>query len=1000
MNPPCGTFFARWLRLCFWPIACAFIFCARAGSTADFNSRGWQVEDGLPGNVIQAITQTADGYLWIGTAAGLVRFDGVKFTEVFLKADAGPKKNSPSVTTLFEDRDKTLWIGTEQEGAYILRKGELSSVELNSGTNNSVRCIFQSRDGTIWLGKSEGVSFYKNGSWQNVLLTNAPLNDVVREIREDKTGDLWLATSRGLKKLMRHLTGEFESGETILKKSSRSFCITSDGAFWIGTLSGLTKWSGGESTRFTKTDGLQDNVISALYEDKNKNLWIGSYGGLHRLVDGKLVPVFGTAGENFGQINTIYEDREGSLWLGTRDGLQRLNAKQFSTYTKEQGLTHENVMSVFEDHTGSMWFGTWGGGLNKLKYGAMSSFTAKHGLSSDLILGLGEARNGSIWIGTDFEGGLFHLFNGHIDHYGREDGLVDSALRVVFEDREEKLWIGTRTALYIFSNGKFTRFTTADGLVGNSIRAILQDHEGVIWIGTETGLSCYRDGHFTSFKKANGLSHETILDLYEDADGVLWIGTAGGLNKFSKGTFHFYKAAQGLFRDEIFSILEDNRGSLWMSCSSGIFRVSKQNLSDFDAGKIKNINSVSYGKSDGLISAQCNSVAKPSAWKSKDGRLWFCTVRGAAVVDPELELKSNDAPPPVVIEEGIADKKLISLNDIEREKAGQRESGNSHLPIFSLSHLLIPPGRGELEFNYTVLSFLAPEKNRFKYKLVGVDRDWVEAGGRRSAHYNNIFPGEYQFQVVACNNDGVWNSAGASVKIYLQPHFWQTTLFKILMTAVGVSLVAFIYRVRVARLREIERLRIRIAADLHDEVGSSLGTISLLSRLLHKHSEKMEEKQDLATIHRISTETANSVRDIVWFINPDYDTTQDLLSRMKDSASTMLGEMQWRFDQPKENLARKLPLDFRQNIFLMFKETLANIARHSKASCVEIKVAEADGVWEMTIRDNGIGFDLAKGGNGNGLKNLQRRAEKMKGAVKIISRPGNGTTVSFATRLG
>jgi len=314
--------------------------------------------------------------------------------------------------------------------------------------------------------------------------------------------------------------------------------------------------------------------------------------------------------------------------------------------------------------------------------------------------------------------------------------------------------------------------------------------------------------------------------------------------------------------------------------------------------------------------------------------------------------------------------------------------------------LRIPPGHGELEIRFAALSFCAPENNRAKYRLEGVDSDWVEAGVKRSAHYSNLATKKYRFQVIACNNDGVWNETGASLAIILLPHFWQTWWFDAVLAATGVLLLTLVYRVRVAQLRQIERLRLRIAADLHDEVGSSVGTITLLSRLMHKEAVREDELRDLATIQRISSDVADSIKDIVWFINPENDKMEDLLLRMKDIAGTVLGEIEWRFSEPPAPSRRSLSLDFRQNVFLMFKETMTNILKHAKATLVEINISETGGEWKMTIRDNGVGFDANAATRGNGLKNLRRRADQLKGTLEIITQSGSGTgtIVSFATR--
>jgi signal transduction histidine kinase len=315
--------------------------------------------------------------------------------------------------------------------------------------------------------------------------------------------------------------------------------------------------------------------------------------------------------------------------------------------------------------------------------------------------------------------------------------------------------------------------------------------------------------------------------------------------------------------------------------------------------------------------------------------------------------------------------------------------------------LKVSPGRGELEFHFTALSFCAPEKNQYKYLLEGVDNDWAEAGNRSVAYYNNISPGNYRFRVAAANNDGVWNETGTSIAFVMLPHFWQTVWFKLAIAGALVAALTLVYRLRVARLREIERLRVRIAADLHDEVGSSLWSISLLSGMLKKNEQlPPEERRDADEINRIALQSAAAVRDIVWFIKPEYDTMQDMVLRMRDVAATMLGGMEHRFNNAQSDMSRRLPIDFRQNVFLMFKEILTNVARHSQATFVEIEISESAGLWRMQIRDNGIGFDPDAAFSGNGMKNLRSRAEKLKGTLEVKTQRGCGTTITFSVQHG
>jgi signal transduction histidine kinase len=304
-----------------------------------------------------------------------------------------------------------------------------------------------------------------------------------------------------------------------------------------------------------------------------------------------------------------------------------------------------------------------------------------------------------------------------------------------------------------------------------------------------------------------------------------------------------------------------------------------------------------------------------------------------------------------------------------------------------------------LEFHYTALSFSGPEKSRFKYKLQNVDPDWIDAESRRVAYYSHVPPGKYQFRVIACNDEGVWNETGASIDFVLEPHAWQSWWFKVAGAVLVITGLGAIYSFRTVRSRHIEKLRMRIAADLHDEIGSSIGSISLLARKIHKTAPLTEEQsKDLGSIHRIAGQTANSIRDIVWFINPEYDTVQDLVLRMKDVAGTMLSTIPFQFVGPKENLTKKLPLDFRREIFLIFKEALANVIKHSRATSVCIQFSEDDGVWQLRIVDNGVGFDAGASYSGNGLKNLRRRAEKIDGTLLITSQPGTGAELVVRKR--
>lgn len=968
-----------------WLLFFSFHFSASA-LLSNYGARLWQIDSGLPQNYVQSLCQTRDYYIWVGTQKGLARFDGVHFT-VFTPENT-PALRGKSVMTLYESSDGILWIGTSDGGLSCLKSGKFFHFGKAEGLDSDyVKIIRETKDHILWIGTREGLFQYSQGVFSKLKGNEVETRTTVRGLDEDAEGNLWIGTDLGLvrwKNYTRTFFSTTTTGGGMLSDAVRTLHRDREGALWIGGNDGISRLKDEAFTNY----GKKYKLVNTVFQDSRSNLWVGSYNGLSRFSDEKSVAEPNSEGMSYDNVMSIMEDKEGNIWVGSKDGLSRLRMRPFTTYSEQQGLTHNNAMSVMEDKSGVIWVGTWGGGINEFKEGKFISTSLKEKIESPLILAIHQSHDGSLWIGSDFDGGLFHYQNDEVQRYTKKQGLLSPAVKVICEDREKNLWVGTRSALYFLKDEQFTRYTTKEGLSGNMVKAILEDHNGNIWIGTDSGLSQWNSGQFTSYTTDQGLSANSISSIYEDADNVLWVGTeGGGLNRLHGDKISSYTTKQGLFSDDVYEILESAPGYFWMSCPNGIFRCAKKDFADLDAGKIKSITSISYGKADGLVSAVCNSVAKPAAWKARDGRLWFATTKGLAMVDPGTNLQINRTPPSVFIEKIFSDKTLVRTLDSDTSDS-----------IPKKAEMSFKPGRGELEFHYTALSYQAPEKNRFKYKLHGVDTDWVEPGTRREAYYNNIRPGHYQFQVLACNNDGMWNETGATLAFVMLPHYWQTWWFKLLIVSIIALLFVLIYKVRIGRLHELERLRLRIASDLHDEVGSNLGSISLLSLMLQQQdTTTTDSKKDLALIHRISGQTANSIKDIVWFTNPEYDTMQDLLLRMRDVANTLLPGMECDFQSNVENATRKLSLDFRQNIFLMFKEILANILKHSGATFVKITILEKEKSWTMNIKDNGVGFDATQLSQGNGLKNLRRRAATLKGILNIETKPGKGTNISFWT---
>jgi hypothetical protein len=477
------------------------------------------------------------------------------------------------------------------------------------------------------------------------------------------------------------------------------------------------------------------------------------------------------------------------------------------------------------------------------------------------------------------------------------------------------------------------------------------------------------------------LPNEYVRSLYADKDGVVWVGMyGGGLLREKNGVLTPAAPRKDLPDDVICHIEEDGAGQLWIGTHHGLFRVRKSELNAFADGRQKNVFCIVYDKHDGLPAVEFSGGIQPSGWRARDGRLWFATDNGLVSLQPDA-VTINPLPPPVAIESVSVDGELFA-SSLDR---GETVQDLRH-------HLQIPAGRTQFEFRFAALSYTAPDNVRFQYRLEGLEKNWIDGGMNRVATYNYLPPGAYKFHVRAANNDGVWNETGASVGFELLPHFWQRWWFLMLIVAAIIGLVWLAYYFRMARLRELERLRLRIARDLHDDVGANLASMALIAEAM----EKQPAFGDPKDLRRIALHTIDALRDIVWFIDPARDTLGDLISRMRDTAPLLLTGIKYDFEAIVPNPDINLPPAFRRNVFPIFKEALHNAVSHAQAGRVSITLDCREGVLRLRVNDDGRGFDERKIIPGNGLRNLRRRAAEMRGAVRIQTAPGQGTTVEFA----
>ncbi|MFQ5571919.1 MAG: two-component regulator propeller domain-containing protein [Rhodothermales bacterium] len=786
----------------------------------------WTTDEGLPQNSVNAIVQTRDGYLWLGTYEGLVRFDGVRFT-VFDKLNTDAFLDNV-VYALHESRDGSLWIGTQAGGLMRYKDGGFQTYTTDDGlSRNFVTSIGEDHDGTLWVGTNDGgVNRFRDGVFTVFTTDDGLSSNAVVSLHVDRRGTLWFGTNgNGLNRYKDGVFTTYTIAEGLSSDVVWAIHEDREGSLWIGTRGGgLNRLKDGVFTTYTTDDGLSHNHINTLYEDRRGTLWIGTDGGgLTRLCEGRFDTFATRDGLSGDVIWAVLEDREGSLWVGTLGGgLNRFKNSKFTVFASGEGLSHNAIRAIYEDRSHDLWIGTMGGGLNRIHDDTITAYTTADGLSSNSIWALGEDREGGLWIGTR-RAGLNRFKDGVFTTYTTADGLGNDFVRTVKETRDGSLWIGTNGGgLNRLQDGALSLYTTEDGLPSNTIWILHEDRNGVLWIGTRGGgLSRYQDGVFTTYTVADGLADNFVTTIYEDADGVFWLGSYGkGLTRYKDGVFTVFTTRDGLFDDVVHQILEDNRGYLWMSSNRGIFSISKRDLTSFAEGSLVAVSSTAYGKADGLRSVEGNSAA-PAGRKTRDGTLWFATMNGAVAINPD-STRLNPIAPPVIIENMVAGDEVVDLRE---------------------EQIVVPPGNDKIEIDYAGLSYLAPEKVFFKYKLEGYDKRWEEAGTRRTAYYTNLSPGAYTFRVIASNNDGLWNETGASVAFYLEPYVYQRTWFYLLLGLGLVGLGVAGYRFRVQHLRRrtarLERAVRRRTYAIHRQARQLKQTV--------KDLERAKERAEAAT---------------------------------------------------------------------------------------------------------------------------------------------------------
>jgi ligand-binding sensor domain-containing protein len=767
----------------------------------------WTSDHGLPQNSIAAIVQTGDGYVYAGTQEGLVRFNGSQFT--LFDAESSPAfSRSSFVLTMLLDSDGAVWIGTES-GVVLLRNGRLEQVLSDSPLAGlAVKTISEAHAGVIWIGTREGdLLRLEDGQLRSIQLPEEVSTTSILCSCLDQQGRLWIGTNgAGLIRLEEQRLKLLRVADGLASDQVSALLCDRSGRLLIGTADGSLMAHDGAGTYAIALPGISSR-INSIFEDSHGRIWLATHGqGIGRLDENGLTIIDRSAGISNDVVLSIIEDHEGNLWVGTDGGgLNRLTESIFNVFDTSRGLSHDVVFPMVETSNGAMWVGTEGGGLNRIGTdGSVMVVTTADGLADDKIFSLFEADDGVLWIGT-YGGGLNRMYNGQIETLTTDDGLASDFIWSLLGDSSGRLWIGTDgSGLDLYENGLFTNFSIRNGLSDNQIPVIYEASDGAIWVGTAAGgLNRWDGSGWTVLDSRHGLSSDKVLTIHEDRQGALWIGTSGGgISRYKDGRFSAIRKQDGLSDNLIYQILEDDLGYLWMSCNRGLFRAHKSELDDFADGVRDTVVCQTYGKAEGMKSTECNGSTQPAGYRHSNGSLWFPTLKGAVVVDPG-RIRERSTPPPIVIEELLADGRKVA--------PGHK--------------VVLPPGTRNIEIRYTGLSYTAPEKLQFRYRLQGYEESWADVGNRRTAYYTNLAPGDYRFQMTAGNNDGVWNRSPASISFSLEPYLYQRRWFQL---AVVVGIVLTTLLLHIVRVRHLRRREEELSA----RVDAAMAEIKVLSGLL------------------------------------------------------------------------------------------------------------------------------------------------------------------------
>lgn len=962
--------------------------------------RRYNMAEGLAHNRINYIYQDRKGYMWFATWEGLSRFDGYEFTNYGMRDGIV----NPLVNAIAEDRQGRLWITTHIDGVARLvdvprpgrsQQGEQATatrdkfVNYSVGVNTTNTLLFDAND-SVWCGT--GIGLYR-GSWDEAgdlhfeAVVPGKAMDWPQQSLIDARGHLWFANNNELIRVIDNRITQYRLPDVTGHRDIVSILEQRPGSLLVAHSSGIQEFlmpagiEGQGVWRRSPLTLLPGQTISSLTIDSKGVMWVGTTKGLIKFSNGVETLYTSAQGLSDDFVTAVKEDREGNLWIGTQSrGVCKLTGELIVSFTRENGLPGKEVSRIIESNGGLIYASTENG-VAEIEAGRVTSVRGSerppfNNIHSRLL----RDSRGDWWAGT--ERGLFQFKGPKLQfqqgkRFGTADGISDTAIMDgpgIYEDSARRIWVSSfDNNLYWFDPARKERplfqHINLSGTFNPPLR-LFDDRTGALWLAQFNELARLINGKVELLEPTDGLPETRARCFFRDSRGRLWIGLRyRGVSMVADPTanplkFINYSIENGLSSDSVWSITEDDYGRIYLGTGRGLDQL------DTETGRIRH-----FTTADGLAGESVYHCIKDSR-----GYIWIATTNGVSRLDPRAERRLSQ-PPPV----------YLSRVQIAGEDLALPETGSG-----SLSELRLPASRNNLLIEYVALSFKGGQALRYQYRLEGTDADWSAPTEQRSVNYAELAPGSYRFLVRAISQDGTQSAEPAVIAFRILPPFWQQWWFVAAASLIVGLAVYSVYRYRVRRLIELERVRTRIATDLHDDIGSNLSRIAMLSEVMRRQGrDDSRINERLSLIAGISRETVDSMSDIVWAVNPTKDRLSDLSQRMRRVAGDLFAarNIELRFSAPDAETDLRLGADVRREVFLIFKEAVNNMLRHSGCTQADIEFRINKGALLLKLSDNGKGFNQNDAGEGNGLLSMRVRAERLGGRLELISDVGAGTTI-------